>query len=77
MHICLVYPGLWLTRSVFPTTVDDVVDESDDNDDADLEAENEVENEDDLDQSFKVGSFLSLVNFINCVYQLSNRFSGV
>lgn len=61
---------------MFPTTVDDVVDESDDNDDADLEAENEVENEDDLDQSFKVGSFLSLVNFINCVYQLSNRFSG-
>lgn len=55
---------------VFCITVDDVVDESDDNDDADLEAENEVENEDDLDQNFKVGTFLSLVNFINCISQL-------
>lgn len=55
---------------MFCVTVDDVVDESDDNDDADLEAENEVENEDDLDQNFKVGTFLSLVNFINCISQL-------
>lgn len=42
--------------------MDDVVDESDDNDDIDIEAENETENEDDLDQNFKVSTFLSLVS---------------
>lgn len=58
----------WL--SVFSITVDDVLDESDDNDDLDLEAENEVENEDDLDQNFKVGTFLSFINFASCISQL-------
>lgn len=48
--------------------MDDVGDESD-HDDIDLEAKNEIENKDDLDHNFKVGKFLSLVNFINCVVQ--------
>lgn len=78
-HVCTHTARLLHAHSPLPDllcvciTVDDVVDESDDNDDIDLEAENELENEDDLDQSFKVGGLLSLVNAVHSS-QLSDRF---